>query len=81
MLPKMPTIKNPNRSPTFRLITIAASGLGSFVIGLWGLKLGFGDSIAGMSLARLHQVVTFLGDLILPIWLTILLIDIARILI
>ena len=39
---------NPNRSPVFRLITIASSGLGSFVIGLWGLKFGFGDSIAGM---------------------------------
>jgi hypothetical protein len=29
----------------------------------------------------MHQLMTFLGDLILPIWLTILLIDIARILI
>lgn len=44
----MPSTANPNRSPLFRLITIAASGLGSFVLGLWGLKLGFGDSIAGM---------------------------------
>jgi diguanylate cyclase (GGDEF)-like protein len=44
----MPTVKNPIRSPTFRLITIAASGLGSFVIGMWGLRLGFGDSIAGL---------------------------------
>jgi diguanylate cyclase (GGDEF)-like protein len=44
----MPANTNPNRSPLFRLITIAASGLGSFVLGIWGLKLGFGDSIAGM---------------------------------
>jgi diguanylate cyclase (GGDEF)-like protein len=39
---------NPNRSSTFRLITIAASGLCSFVIGLWGLQFGFGDRMAGM---------------------------------
>jgi diguanylate cyclase (GGDEF)-like protein len=46
----MPTkiVRNPNRSPVFRLITIAASGLGSFVIGMWGLKVGFGDNIAGI---------------------------------
>jgi hypothetical protein len=39
---------NPNRTPVFRLITIAASGLGSFVLGLWGLKFGFGDQVAGL---------------------------------
>ena len=44
----MPTVRNPNRSPVFRLITIASSGLGSFVIGMWGLKIGFGDSVVGM---------------------------------
>src|SRR5919198_4718445 len=41
--------RNPNRSPAFRLITIGASGLGSFVLGLWCMKHGFGDGIAGMS--------------------------------
>ena len=30
------------------MFTIAASGLGSFIIGLWGLRYGFGDHIAGM---------------------------------
>ncbi len=40
---------NPTRTPAFRLITIATSGLCSFVLGIWGLKLGFGDSVAGMS--------------------------------
>jgi diguanylate cyclase (GGDEF)-like protein len=44
----MKAVSNPNRSPVFRLITIAASGIGSFVIGMWGLKFGFGDHIAGM---------------------------------
>ena len=44
----MNAVSNPNRSPVFRLITIASSALGSFVIGMWGLKLGFGGSIAGM---------------------------------
>jgi diguanylate cyclase (GGDEF)-like protein len=45
---KTKIVRNPNRSPVFRLITIASSGLGSFVIGMWGLRVGFGDSIAGM---------------------------------
>ena len=34
----MKAVSNPNRSPVFRLITIASSALGSFVIGMWGLK-------------------------------------------
>ena len=45
----MHAVSNPNRSPVFRLITIASSGLGSFMLGLWGLKFGFGDGVAGMS--------------------------------
>ncbi|MDW6025220.1 bifunctional diguanylate cyclase/phosphodiesterase [Mesorhizobium sp. BAC0120] len=44
----MEALSNPHRKPLFRLITIGASGLGSFVVGLWGMKLGFGGSIAGM---------------------------------
>lgn len=44
----MPAVQNPSRSPIFRLITIAASGLGSFVLGLWGLSYGLGGDIAGM---------------------------------
>ncbi|MEP9386844.1 bifunctional diguanylate cyclase/phosphodiesterase [Mesorhizobium sp. KR9-304] len=44
----MPAVSNPNRSPVFRLITIASSGLGSFILGLWGLQFGFGDGVAGM---------------------------------
>ena len=44
----MNAVSNPTRSPVFRLITIASSALGSFVIGMWGLKLGFGGSVAGM---------------------------------
>jgi diguanylate cyclase (GGDEF)-like protein len=44
----MKAVSNPNRSPLFRLITITTSGVGSFVIGMWGLKYGFGDSITGM---------------------------------
>ena len=45
----MHAAQHPNRSRLFRFITIAASGLGSFVLGLWGLKLGFGDGLGGMS--------------------------------
>lgn len=39
---------NPNRSPAFRLITIASSGLGSFMLSLWGMQLGFGSHVAGI---------------------------------
>ncbi|MCX7306070.1 MAG: bifunctional diguanylate cyclase/phosphodiesterase [Hyphomicrobiales bacterium] len=45
----MPAVSNPSRTPVFRLITIASSGLGSLILGLWGLKFGFGDGVAGMS--------------------------------
>jgi diguanylate cyclase (GGDEF)-like protein len=44
----MQAVSNPSRSPVFRLITIGSSALCSFVVGLWGLKLGFGDNIAGV---------------------------------
>ena len=43
----MKAYSNPKRSPVFRLITIAASGLGSFTIGLWGLS--FGGGLEGLS--------------------------------
>jgi diguanylate cyclase (GGDEF)-like protein len=38
----------PFRTPVFRLLTIGAAGLCSFIIGLWGLRYGMGDQIAGM---------------------------------
>ncbi|HMM65116.1 MAG TPA: diguanylate cyclase, partial [Mesorhizobium sp.] len=44
----MPASKNPVRTPAFRLLTIAASGMGSFLLGIWGLKFGFGDGLAGL---------------------------------
>lgn len=44
----MPSVSNPKRTPVFRLLTVASAGLGSFVLGLWGLKLGFGDDLIGM---------------------------------
>ncbi|WP_269930859.1 putative bifunctional diguanylate cyclase/phosphodiesterase [Aminobacter sp. HY435] len=44
----MSAVRNPNRSPLFRLVTIASAGLGSFVIGLWGLKWTLGNQVVGM---------------------------------
>ena len=38
----MPAVSNPKRTPVFRLLTIASSGIGSFILGIWGLKLGLG---------------------------------------
>jgi diguanylate cyclase (GGDEF)-like protein len=54
------TVRNPNRSPVFRLITIAASGLGSFVIGTWGMRIGFGDNIAGLPIDLIGSVIAAL---------------------
>jgi len=56
----MPAAPNPNRSPVFRLITIAASGIGSFVLGLWGLKYGYGGNIAGLPSEVLGAVIASL---------------------
>ena len=41
-------IPNPSRTPVFRLITIAASGMGSFVLGLWAMRTGFAGQVAGL---------------------------------
>lgn len=57
---RMPPVRNPNRSPVFRLITIAAAGLCSFVIGLWGLEVGFGSDLGGMSSQALGAIVASL---------------------
>ena len=56
----MKAATNPNRSPLFRLITIAASGIGSFVLGLWGLKYGFGGNFAGLPADVLGSVIASL---------------------
>ncbi|RUW54606.1 MULTISPECIES: bifunctional diguanylate cyclase/phosphodiesterase [unclassified Mesorhizobium] len=45
----MPAVSNPKRTPVFRLLTIASSGIGSFVLGIWGLKHGLGEGFAGIS--------------------------------
>ncbi len=44
----MSAVSNPSRTPVFRFITIASSGLGSLMLGIWGLKFGFGDGVAGV---------------------------------
>ncbi len=56
----MPAVSNPNRSPVFRLITIASSGLGSFILGLWGLQFGFGDGVAGLPAEVVGSVIAAL---------------------
>jgi diguanylate cyclase (GGDEF)-like protein len=45
----MSAVSNPKRTPVFRLLTIASSGIGSFILGIWGLKLGLGGGFAGIS--------------------------------
>ncbi len=56
----MPAVSNPNRSPIFRLITIGSSGLGSFILGLWGLQFGFGDGVAGLPAEVIGAVIAAL---------------------
>lgn len=54
---------NPNRTPLFRLITIAATGLGSFLIVLWGLKFSFGDGLVGLSAGAIGSMIAALCTL------------------
>ena len=56
----MPADSHPNRSPVFRLVTIASSGLGSFMMGLWGLKFGFGDGLVGLSASMVGAIIASL---------------------
>ncbi|RJT38750.1 bifunctional diguanylate cyclase/phosphodiesterase [Mesorhizobium waimense] len=56
----MPAVSNPKRTPLFRLITIASSGMGSFILGIWGLKFGFGDGLAGMPASTMVAVMATL---------------------
>jgi len=56
----MQDTKNPIRGPYFRLLTIAAAGTGSFVLGLWGLRLGVGDQIAGLPAEAIGAIIASL---------------------
>ncbi len=40
--------EHPRRTRTFRAITIAASGLGSLLLGLWAMKAGIGGNIEAL---------------------------------
>jgi diguanylate cyclase (GGDEF)-like protein len=53
----MPSVKNPGRTPLFRLITIASAGMGSFILGLWGLKIGLGNGLTQLPLNTLVAIV------------------------
>ncbi|RRI06344.1 bifunctional diguanylate cyclase/phosphodiesterase [Mesorhizobium tamadayense] len=56
----MPAVSNPKRTPLFRLITIASSAMGSFILGLWGLRFGFGDGLAGMPAGTIAGIIAAL---------------------
>lgn len=56
----MQDTKNPIRGPIFRLVTIAAAGIGSFVLGLWGLRLGMGNEIAGLPAEAIGAIIASL---------------------
>ena len=56
----MPAVSNPKRTPVFRLLTIASSGIGSFVLGIWGLKHGLGAEFAGVSVDMMVAIMAAL---------------------
>lgn len=56
----MPAVSNPMRTPVFRLLTIASSGIGSFVLGIWGLKHGLGAGFAGISVDMMVAIMAAL---------------------
>ncbi|TIV99882.1 MAG: GGDEF domain-containing protein, partial [Mesorhizobium sp.] len=56
----MSAVSNPKRTPLFRLITIASSAMGSFILGLWGLQFGFGDGLAGMTAETMAAIIAAL---------------------
>ncbi|TPN89544.1 bifunctional diguanylate cyclase/phosphodiesterase [Mesorhizobium sp. CU2] len=56
----MPAVSNPKRTPLFRLITISSSAMGSFILGLWGLKFGFGDGMAGLPAETMGGIIAAL---------------------
>ncbi|TIW50352.1 MAG: bifunctional diguanylate cyclase/phosphodiesterase, partial [Mesorhizobium sp.] len=56
----MSAVSNPKRTPLFRLLTIGSSGMGSFILGIWGLKFGFGDGLAGMPAGTMAGIIAAL---------------------
>ncbi len=56
----MAATSNPNRTPVFRLITIAAAGLGSLLLGIWALKFGLLENMTRLDPAVLGGVIAAL---------------------
>ena len=54
---------SPRRSRIFRLTTIAAAGLGGFVLGLWAIRSGFGGGVAGLSMEVAGGIIALLCGL------------------
>ena len=52
----MAAVSNPKRTPAFRLLTIASSGVGGFFLGLWALKLHIGEGLAGISISTTFAI-------------------------
>ncbi len=56
----MSVISHPKPTQLFRLLTIGSSGMGSFVLGLWGLKYSFGGGLAGMQAGTTMAIIAAL---------------------
>ncbi|MEJ6783485.1 putative bifunctional diguanylate cyclase/phosphodiesterase [Aminobacter sp. Piv2-1] len=56
----MPAARNPSRSKLFRLVTIASSGLGAFVLSVWGMRYAWGSQVAGLPSETVAAVIAAL---------------------
>lgn len=59
----MTTTTNPTRGRAFRLVAIAASGLGGFLVGLWGIELGLAGNGDRLNPATLGAIIASLCTL------------------
>ncbi|NMG40544.1 EAL domain-containing protein [Chelativorans sp. ZYF759] len=56
----MNAASSPARSQSFRLMTIGASGAGSFILALWAMQSGFGGQIGGLPSELVGAVISAL---------------------
>lgn len=56
----MDAVASPARSQLFRLVTIGASGAGSFILALWAMRSGFGGQIGGLPAEIIGAVIAAL---------------------
>jgi diguanylate cyclase (GGDEF)-like protein len=59
----MPDVRNPIRNRVFRLTTVAASGIGGFMLAIWSMQLVYGNEITGLPPQTIIAIIGALGAL------------------